>query len=58
MLRTIAIGSSILVQGQPEGVMPDGKLVLRVGDRLLQGWPVDFLPLPKAAAETPALTPA
>lgn len=41
MFRTIAIGSSILVQGQPERMMPDGKLVVRLGDRLLQGWPVE-----------------
>lgn len=49
MFRTIAIGSSILVQGQPERMTPEGRLVVRVGDRVLQGWPVDALPAPQTA---------
>lgn len=44
MFRTITIGSRILVQGQPERVTPEGKLIVRVGDRLLQGWPVEAAP--------------
>lgn len=44
MFSTIAIGSSILVQGEPERVTPEGRLVIRVGNRVLQGWPVETLP--------------
>lgn len=51
MFRTIAIGSSILVQGQPERMTAEGKLVVRIGDRLVQGWPVE-------AAQASAATPA
>lgn len=55
MFRTIAIGSSILVQGQPERMTPEGRLVVRVGDRVLQGWPVDAVP-PPATATAIAIT--
>ena len=41
MFRTIIIGSKILVQGLVERMTPEGRLVVRVGDRLFAGWPVN-----------------
>lgn len=41
MLRTIIIGSKILVQGLVERMTPEGRLIIRVGDRLVEGWPVE-----------------
>lgn len=41
MYRTISIGSSILMQGQPEHTTPEGRLIIRIGERRYQGWPVD-----------------
>lgn len=40
MLKTIMIGSAILVQGVLERTLPDGRLVLRVGKRFFTGQPV------------------
>jgi hypothetical protein len=40
MLRTISIGSTILIQGIAVRTLPDGKLVVQVGDRLYVGPPV------------------
>lgn len=40
MLRTIQIGSCISVQGTLEAVLADGKIVVRVDDRLFTGRPV------------------
>lgn len=41
MYKTIAIGSNILVQGIPEQIIPDGRIIIRIGDRKVQGWPVN-----------------
>lgn len=41
MFRTIIIGSKILVQGLVERMTPEGRMVVRVGDRLFEGWPVE-----------------
>lgn len=46
MLRTILMGSCVYVQGMFVRNLADGKIVVRVGDRLYQGMPV----LAKAAA--------
>jgi hypothetical protein len=40
MLRTIKIGSSLLIQGIAVRLLPDGKLVVRVDDKLYTGVPV------------------
>jgi hypothetical protein len=40
MLRTICIGSSVLIQGVVVKTLPDGKLVVRVDDKLFVGKPV------------------
>jgi hypothetical protein len=40
MLRTIKIGSSLLIQGIAVRALPDGKLVVRVDDKLFTGVPV------------------
>lgn len=41
--RTISIGS-ILVQGLFERAGTDGRMVVRVGNQVVQGWPVDAAP--------------
>ena len=46
MLRTITIGSYISIQGQFVRSLPDGKAVIRVGDREYSGTPV----MPREAA--------
>lgn len=43
MLRTIAIGSCISVQGLVVGQAPDGKLVVQVDDKKFVGYPVAAL---------------
>jgi hypothetical protein len=45
MLRTITIGSYVSIQGQFVRNLPDGRTVIRVGDREFTGRPV----LPRAA---------
>jgi hypothetical protein len=40
MLRTITIGSTLQVQGIPVGSTPDGRLMVRDGDRIYTGHPV------------------
>lgn len=40
MLRTITIGSCVSVQGLLVRKLDDGKIVIRVGDRMYQGRPV------------------
>jgi hypothetical protein len=40
MLRTITIGSTLLVQGVPVGQTPDGRLMVQDGDRIYAGQPV------------------
>ena len=40
MLRTIVIGSCVSVQGTFVRALPDGKVQVRVGDRLFAGTPV------------------
>lgn len=46
MLRTILMGSCVYVQGTFVRNLADGKIVVRVGERLYRGLPV----LAKAAA--------
>ncbi len=41
MLRTISIGSCVSVQGVFERQLDNGNIVVRVGDRLFGGRPVD-----------------
>ena len=40
MLRTIIIGSCISVQGILQKTLADGRIVVRVGERLFTGLPV------------------
>jgi hypothetical protein len=40
MLRTIIIGSCVSVQGLLEKSLPDGRIAVRVGDRVFTGHPV------------------
>lgn len=40
MLRTIVVGSCVSVQGTFESQLDNGKIVVRVGDRLFSGKPV------------------
>ncbi|SMX33832.1 hypothetical protein [Maliponia aquimaris] len=41
MLRTIIIGSCVSVQGLLERTFPDGRISVRVGDRVFVGLPVN-----------------
>ena len=41
MIRTIVIGKYISVQGNFVKNLPDGKMMVRVGDRMFAGRPVD-----------------
>ena len=43
MLRTITIGSSLMIQGFVIGTAPDGRLMVRVGERIFTGHPVPSL---------------
>jgi hypothetical protein len=43
MLRTITIGSSLQVQGIAVGTASDGKLMVKVGDKVYTGRPVPNL---------------
>lgn len=49
MLRTIQIGTCMAVQGLFERQLDDGRIVVRVGDRLYAGPPVERVTLPRAA---------
>jgi hypothetical protein len=40
MLRTVVIGSCVSVQGLLEKTFPDGRMSVRVGDRIYVGLPV------------------
>ncbi|WP_353471200.1 hypothetical protein PVT71_07635 [Salipiger sp. H15] len=40
MLRTIIMGSCISVQGFLEKTLPDGRIVVRVGQQVFTGRPV------------------
>jgi hypothetical protein len=48
MLRTITIGSSLQVQGVAVGSSSDGKLTVKVGDKVYTGRPVPNLTQAKA----------
>jgi hypothetical protein len=48
MLRTIEVGTCMSVQGVVIRELEDGRVVVRVNDRLYTGLPVNQ-PLPKAA---------
>jgi hypothetical protein len=41
MLRTIVLGSCVSVQGQFVRQLSNGKIVVRVGSRLYEGYPVE-----------------
>lgn len=40
MLRTITLGSCVSVQGLLEKILPDGRVAVRVGNRIYTGLPV------------------
>ncbi|WP_206169677.1 hypothetical protein [Tropicibacter alexandrii] len=40
MLRTIVLGSCVSIQGLFEKALPDGRISVRVGDRIYTGRPV------------------
>lgn len=40
MLRTITLGTCVSVQGTFERTLDNGKILVRVGDRLFEGVPV------------------
>ncbi|WP_137109822.1 hypothetical protein [Rhodobacter sp. SY28-1] len=40
MLRTITIGSTLQIQGVPVGLTPDGRLMVRDGEKVFAGRPV------------------
>lgn len=40
MLRTIALGSCVSVQGTFERQLDNGKILIRVGDRTFEGFPI------------------
>lgn len=40
MLRTIILGSCVSVQGLLEKTLPDGRIMVRVGNRVFTGLPV------------------
>lgn len=41
MIRTIQMGTYIQVQGLFERALENGKILVRVGDRLFEGTPVE-----------------
>lgn len=49
-IRTIAIGSRILVQGRFVRACDDGTIIVRVDGQLFRGRPVDQSAAPPAAA--------
>jgi hypothetical protein len=40
MLKTIALGTAVLIQGLYVRTLPDGRMIVRVGDNLFSGPPV------------------
>lgn len=40
MIQTIILGSCVSVQGVYVKTLPDGKITVRVGQKLYTGWPV------------------
>lgn len=46
MLRTISVGNHVYIQGIFEKDLPSGRILVRVGERLYEGFPVQA----KAAA--------
>jgi hypothetical protein len=40
MLRTITVGSCVLIQGLLVGQMADGKIMVKVDERTFVGYPV------------------
>lgn len=40
MLRTISLGSCVQVQGTFEKQLDNGKILVRVGERVFEGYPV------------------
>ncbi|QYX57033.1 hypothetical protein K1T73_01030 [Roseovarius sp. SCSIO 43702] len=40
MLRTIRLGTCVFVQGMFVRLLPDGRMQVRVGDKLFAGQPV------------------
>ena len=40
MLRTITLGTCVSVQGTFERSLPNGKIEVRVGDRVFEGFPI------------------
>lgn len=40
MIRTISVGSYILIQGLFESMAPNGNMVVRVGTKTFEGKPV------------------
>ncbi|WP_099045506.1 hypothetical protein [Pseudoponticoccus marisrubri] len=40
MLKTVLLGTCVSVQGFLEKKLPDGRIVVRVGDRMFTGRPV------------------
>ena len=47
MIRTITLGSCVSIQGQFEKALPDGRVCVRVGDKIYTGQPVK--PIAQAA---------
>ncbi|WP_424943523.1 hypothetical protein [Aliiroseovarius crassostreae] len=39
MMRTIVLGSCVMVQGHYVKTLKDGRIVIRVDGRLMAGWP-------------------
>jgi len=40
MLKTIILGSCVSAQGILEKTLPDGRMIVRIGNRLFTGTPV------------------
>lgn len=40
MMRTIVLGSCVSIQGQYEKSLPDGRISVRVGEKVFVGTPV------------------
>ncbi|MCC6305920.1 MAG: hypothetical protein IT545_12090 [Rhodobacteraceae bacterium] len=49
MIRTIALGDYISVQGLYVSRLPDGHIAVRVGERVFTGPPVSLAPAPVPA---------
>mgnify|MGYP007082241329 CR=1 FL=1 len=53
MYRTISLGGTILAQGLQEALTSDGRVIIRVGDETLKGWPVDVAPEKRIVSTSP-----